>query len=136
MNIFYITVLPSEVVVSRPINYCSLYEEFMGSISLRIKMVVIDFRVFPVAPIAASITFKSLSSFLLLHPPPPPHCIMLWPTLGQGLPITRTSRLLKFYYAELSSSCPIPNTRVSMSGLSLQIYPTWLPIPAARPSQA
>jgi hypothetical protein len=35
-------------------------------------MEVIDFRVFPVAPIATTITFKSLSSQLLHHLPPPP----------------------------------------------------------------
>jgi len=108
MNIFYITVPPSEAVVSRPINFCSPYGECMGEISLRIKMVVIDFRVFPVAPITASITFKSLSS-LLLHHHPPPLCNMLWPTLGQGRQITRISRPLNLYYAKLSSACPIPN---------------------------
>jgi hypothetical protein len=34
MNIFYITVPPSEGVVFTPINFCSAYAENIGEISL------------------------------------------------------------------------------------------------------
>jgi len=116
MNIFYITVPPSEVVVSRPINFCSPYGECMGEISLGNKTEEIDFCVFPVAPIATTITFKSLSSLLLLHLPPPlPHCIILCPIFRPWPPSCQGFKTTEFYEVKLSSACQYPtwNTRVS-----------------------
>jgi hypothetical protein len=105
MNIFHIS--RSEGVVSRPINFCGPFAENIGEISLRNKMVGIDFRVFPVAPIATTITFKSFiilsflffSLFLILL-----RLLLLLllvtsnfdPFLGHGLPVARVSRPLAF----------------------------------------
>jgi len=82
------------------------------------KTVVIDFHVFPVAPIATTITFKSLSSLLLHHPillilPPPPPlsscCIILWPIFGPWPPSCQGFKTTDFYEVKLSSTCPIAN---------------------------
>jgi len=117
MNIFHITIPHSEGVVSRLINFCSPFAECIGEVSLWNKMVVIDFRVFPVAPIATKITFKSLSSSLLYHPillillPPLPssHYITLWPIFGPCPPSCQGFQTTDFYEVKLSSACPVPN---------------------------
>lgn len=83
MNMFYITVPPSECV-SRPINFCSSITECIAGILLTDKMVVSDFHMFPVAPVATTIIFPSLSLLLLL-PPPPPLPLLILPSSSSSL---------------------------------------------------
>ena len=138
MNIFHIIIAHSGGVVFRLINFCSPFAECIGEISLRCKTVINDFRVFPVAPIASTITFKSLSSLLLHHPIflililllPPPSCyIGPWPTRCQGFKTT------EFYEVKLSSACQYPTWNTRVSFFVWHVTPN-LPLPAARPSQA